>query len=71
MDIFKKIFLYNSPKKVIERFNNYNTTQKWLFIDIILMTLFSIYFYKIKLMFGLYFCIFFGVLSVIGLKFLK
>jgi len=71
MNILKKIFLYNSPEKVIERFNNYNTTQKWFFIDIFLMILFSIYFYKIKLLFGMYFCIFFGIISVVGIKIFK
>ena len=71
MNMFKKILFYNTPDKVIARFNRFNTKQKWLFIDGIAMILFAIYFYKIELLFGFYMCIVFSIISFIGIRFIK
>ena len=69
--MLKKIISYNSPKNIIERFKVYNTKQKWLFVDAIIMFMFVLYFLKIDLLFIAYICIAFSLMSVIGIYLMK
>ena len=71
MSLLKKIIYYNSPQNVIARFKAYNTKQKWLFVDAILMFMFVLYFLKTDLLFMAYICIAFSVMSVFGIYLTK
>ena len=71
MSLLKKIIFYNSPQNVITRFKAYNTKQKWLFVDVIVMLIFVLYFLKTDLMFMVYLCITFSLMSVIGIYLTK
>tara|TARA_Y100000768_G_scaffold49637_1_gene32361 strand:- start:257 stop:478 length:222 start_codon:yes stop_codon:yes gene_type:complete len=65
MNLLKKIIYYNSPQNIIVRFKAFNTKQKWLFVDAIAMLIFALYFLTTELMFMLYLCIAFSVMSFI------
>ena len=71
MSLLKKIIYYNSPQNVITRFKAYNTKQKWLFVDVIIMLIFVLYFLKTDLMFMVYLCIVFSVMSFVGIYLTK
>ena len=71
MSLLKKIIFYNSPQNVITRFKAYNTKQKWLFVDAIVMFIFVLYFLKTDLMFMVYVCIGFSGMSVFGIYLTK
>ena len=71
MSLLKKIIYYNSPQNVIARFKAYNTKQKWLFVDAIAMLIFVLYFLKTDLMFMVYICIAFSLISLIGIYLTK
>lgn len=71
MSLLKKIIYYNSPQNVIARFKSFNTKQKWLFVDAIAMLIFAFYFLTTELMFMLYICIVFSVMSIIGIYLTK
>ena len=71
MSLLKKIIFYNSPQNVITRFKAYNTKQKWLFVDVIIMLIFILYFLKTDLMFMVYLCIVFSVMSFVGIYLTK
>ena len=71
MSLLKKIIFYNSPQNVIARLKAYNIKQKWLFADAIVMLIFVLYFLTTDLMFMVYICIAFSVMSVIGIYLTK
>ena len=71
MSLLKKIIYYNSPQNVIARFKVYNTKQKWLFVDAIVMLIFVLYFLKTDLMFMVYICIAFSLMSFTGIYLTK
>ena len=71
MNLLKKIIYYNYPGNVIRRFKAYNTKQKWLFVDSIAMLIFALYFLITDLLYMVYVCIAFSVMSIIGIYFTK
>ena len=71
MNFFKKIIFYNSPQNIIVRFKAFNKKQKWLFIDAIAMLIFALYFLTTELMFMLYLCVAFSIMSIVGIYFTK
>ena len=71
MNLLKKIIYYNSPQNVFARFKAFNTKQKWLFVDAIAMLIFALYFLTTELMFMLYLCVAFSVISIVGIYFIK
>ena len=71
MSLLKKIIYYNSPQNVIARFKAYNTKQKWLFVDAIVMFILALYFLITDVVFLLYMCIIFSIVSIIGIYFIK
>ena len=71
MNFFKKIIFYNSPQNIIVRFKAFNTKQKWLFVDAIAMLIFALYFLTTELMFMLYLCVAFSIMSIVGIYFTK
>ena len=71
MSLLKKIIYYNSPQNIIARFKAFNTKQKWLSVDAIAMLIFALYFLTTELMFMLYICIAFSVMSIVGIYLTK
>ena len=71
MNLLKKIIYHNSPENVIRRFKAFNTKQKWLFIDLIAMLVFALYFLKTDLLFMVYICIAFSIMSIVGIYFTR
>ena len=71
MNLLKKIIYYNSPDNVIKRFKAFNTKQKWLFVDSVAMLIFALYFLITDLLFMVYVCITFSVMSIVGIYFTK
>ena len=71
MSLLKKIIYYNSPQNVIARFKAYNTKQKWLFVDAIVMIILALYFLITDVAFLLYMCIIFSIVSIIGIYLIK
>ena len=71
MNLLKKIIYYNYPENVIRRFKAYNTKQKWLFVDSVAMLIFALYFLITDLLFMVYVCITFSVMSIVGIYFTK
>ena len=71
MSILKKIIYYNSPQNVMARFKAYNIKQKWLFVDAIVMLILALYFLITDVVFLLYICIIFSVVSMIGIYLIK
>ena len=71
MNLLKKIIYYNSPENVIRRFKAFNTKQKWLFVDSIAMLVFALYFLITDLLFMVYICIAFSIMSIVGIYFTR
>ena len=71
MNLLKKIIYYNYPENVIRRFKAYNTKQKWLFVDSVAMLIFALCFLITDLLFMVYVCIAFSVMSIVGIYFTK
>ena len=71
MNLLKKIIYYNSPENLIRRFKAFNTKQKWLFVDSIAMLVFALYFLKTDLLFMVYICIAFSIMSIVGIYFTR
>ena len=67
MNLLKKIIYFNSPVNVIRRFKAFNTKQKWLFVDSIAMLAFALYFLITDLLFMVYICIAFSIMSIVGI----
>lgn len=71
MNLLKKIIYFNSPENVIRRFKAFNTKQKWLFVDSIAMLFFALYFLITDLLFMVYICIAFSIMSIVGIYFTR
>ena len=71
MNLLKKIIYYNSPENVIRRFKAFNTKQKWLSVDSIAMLVFASYFLITDLLFMVYICIAFSIMSIVGIYFTR
>ena len=71
MNLLKKIIYYNSPENVIRRLKAFNTKQKWLFVDSIAMLVFALYFLITDLLFMVYICIAFSIMSIVGIYFTR